>query len=160
MSSGAIPAISEAHSGVQWASDSASRSSPSAWAAMKARSISPSSISVCLQGVDHRHIGPRLEGQMDLRQLGQCSAARVDDDQLAAAQHRLLDARPEDRMGLGRIGPHDQQHVRQLHILEAVGPRPGPQGRAQAKADGEWQTREQLSTELVPIATRANFCIR
>ena len=38
-------------------------------------------------------------------------------------------------------------------------PAPVPSALPSAWADGEWHTREQLSIELVPITTRANFCM-
>ena len=39
-------------------------------------------------------------------------------------------------------------------------PAPVPNAAPRAKADGEWQTREQLSTELVRMMVRVNFWVR
>ena len=39
-------------------------------------------------------------------------------------------------------------------------PAPVPNAAPRAKAEGEWQTREQLSTELVRMMVRVNFWVR
>ena len=57
--------------------------------------------------------------------------------------------------------PHEEEDVGALDVVEGV----GAAGEAEARrrrpaAEGAWQTRAQLSTLLVPTATRISFCIR
>ncbi len=76
------------------------------------------------QGVEHRDVGRRLQLQMvvglDVRALDEIDAARVDDDQLGAFAQALLHARAEHRMGVGRIGADDHDHVGEIDALEVL----------------------------------------
>ena len=66
--------------------------------------------------VEDRDVGSGLQREMivglDVRALDQIDAARIDDDEAGAGAQALLQARGEDRMGVGRIGADHDHDVR------------------------------------------------
>ena len=50
--------------------------------------------------------------QVQIGAAGQPGLARVADDQLRAVAERLLHFQTDDRMGLGGIGPDDEERLR------------------------------------------------
>jgi hypothetical protein len=65
-----------------------------------------------LHGVHHRHVRSGPQREVEIGQLGQLGVARVEDDEPAPLKYRLLDPGSEDRMGLGRIRPHQHDQIR------------------------------------------------
>ena len=73
--------------------------------------------------VDERVVRARLELQPEVRVLGELGAPRVDDDELGAAQMRLLHLVADDRVRLGGVGPDDEEHVVADDLADRVGHR-------------------------------------
>ena len=53
---------------------------------------------------------------MEVGERRQLDAPRVDDDERGAVEHRLLDARPDHRMRLGRVGPSEHDQARAFDV--------------------------------------------
>ncbi len=114
------------------------------------------------QAVQQGDVGPRLELQMQIGQPRQLGPARIDYDQRHPAPMRLLDARTDDRMGFGRIGPDDHDQPGMVEIFDRIGRRRRPQrlhhagdGRAVADAGavidviGADDTAHELAEEII-----------
>ena len=76
--------------------------------------------------VDHGDVGAGPQRQvvvgLDVRRaVDQVDAARVDDDQLGAVAQAPLHVRGEHRVGVGRVGADDHDHVGVLDGVEVLG---------------------------------------
>ncbi len=76
---------------------------------------------VAAQAVPERHIGAGTQGQMQVGLLRRHGAAGIHHHQLefGTAAARLLDAAKQYRVCPGRVGPGDDDEIRQLQILIA-----------------------------------------
>ena len=68
-----------------------------------------------------RGVGARPWAEVQRGVVGQLDPARVDRDEPQAAQRRLLDARADDRVALGRVGADEDRRARVLDVVEAAG---------------------------------------
>ena len=71
-------------------------------------------------------VGAHVEAEPAVGPLRGGGAARVDDEQLGAAVHRLEDVVEEDRVGFARVRAPEDDHVGVLDLLVATGAAPGP----------------------------------
>jgi hypothetical protein len=89
------------------------------------------------QCVQDRGIGAGPERQViigrDMRHAHEIGAARIDHDQARALAQALLEARGEDRMGIGRVGADHQDHVALLDGVEILGAGRRAEGRPEAE---------------------------
>jgi hypothetical protein len=76
-------------------------------------------------------VGARPGREVDLTVIGQLDPPRVDRDQLAAAQRRLLDPRADDRVALRRVDPHEDGHLGVVEVGEGAGRAGEAEGPAQ-----------------------------
>ncbi len=111
------------------------------------------------QAQHDRGVRARPRGQVHHPVVGQLDPARIDRDQLAALQRRLLDPGADDRVTLVGLTPiSTATSAWSMSENEPVAP-DSPNDLRIANEVGEWQTREQLSMLLVPIAARISRCI-
>ena len=73
------------------------------------------------EAVEDGDVGPRPRPQVDVGVAGELDPARIDDDEPGAGDDPLLDPRADDRMGLGRVRPAEQEDVGAVEVLEGVG---------------------------------------
>lgn len=84
------------------------------------------------QAVEQRDIAAQAKLQVDIRQVCQASAARIDDDQRGAARLGAQHARADHGVVLGDVGADHQQQVGLVDVGDAATHRPGAQGASQA----------------------------
>jgi hypothetical protein len=63
----------------------------------------------------------RSELEEHVRVLGELDAPRIDHHEPCAAQHGLLEARPHDRMALGRVRTGDHEELGEIDVLVRIG---------------------------------------
>lgn len=90
--------------------------------------------------MEKRDVRAGVKLQMHVGVAGQFDLARVDDNQLRAAQHRLLDPRADDGMVLRGIAAADEKARGLLNVIEGVRRRTGAKrlfhaGRSRRVAD-------------------------
>ena len=73
--------------------------------------------------VEQHHIGARLDLQKQIRRLGRIGAAHIDHDPLHGRVGTLgiFNAPKQHRVGKRGVGANDEQRLRKLHIVVAVG---------------------------------------
>ena len=77
------------------------------------------------QAIEEGDVAADLNGHMDIGELGQLGAPRVDDDELRAVAHRVLQKGRGHGMGLGHIGADHEKHLGLGKIGEGIGHCPG-----------------------------------
>ena len=68
--------------------------------------------------VEHGHVRARAELQHVGREFTQANAARIHDDQLAAAFGELLKIRRRNRVVFDGVGPDDDRHICVFDFIE------------------------------------------
>ena len=112
--------------------------------------------------VEDRDIGSGLQREMivglDVRALDQIDAARIDDDETRARAQTLLQARGEDRMGVGRIGADHDHDVRLVDRLEILRAGRGAEGLGQPEA-GRRVANARAGVDVVVAESGANHLL-
>ena len=92
------------------------------------------------QRIDHRHIIARQQRQVvigfHVGRFNQINGARINDDQLRPGPNPLFQATAKNRMGIGGVGPNDQNNIRVHHTVEGLGARRGAQSLVEAISGG------------------------
>ncbi len=87
---------------------------------------------------DDRDVGAGLQREvivrLDMRVLHQVDAPGIDDDQARTLADPLLHAAAEHRMGVGRVGAHDQDDIRVHDGIKRLGTGRGAERGAEAVA--------------------------
>jgi hypothetical protein len=95
-----------------------------------------------------------------MRRAHEVDPAGVDDDEARALAQPPLHARCEDRMPVRGIRADHHDHVRVGDGCEILRSGGGAERGLEAVAVGEWQTRAQVSTLLLPKPARTSFWTR
>src|SRR5580704_8369126 len=114
------------------------------------------------QSVEDGNVGSGLQSKMivglDVRALDQIGAPGIDDNETRASAQAFLEARPKNRMGVGRIGADDDHNIRLVYRLEILRTRRGAEGFGEAEA-GRRVANARAGVDVVVAESGANHLL-